>query len=153
MASRLAIYLVSGALLMMWIAPPEGLYRYGLIVAWIMVAAYVDAWTRGWRASPPERGNVVPMPGHRRAGHRPGGTLQALRERRSMALVFGTHSQTEADELAGLLRGEGLHPVVVTSQLPESPRTRFEILLPPREGERDQAMIKWFKLKAGKHPN
>jgi len=153
MASRLAIYLVSGALLMMWIAPPESLYRYGLIVAWIMVAAYVDAWTRGWRKSPPERGNVVQMPGHRRAVHRPGGTLQALRERRSMALVFGAHSQAEAEELAGLLRGEGLHPVVVTSQIPDSSRIRFQIRLPPREAERAQAMIKWFRLKAGKHPN
>jgi hypothetical protein len=153
MASRLAIYLVSGALLMMWIAPPEGLYRYGLIVAWIMVVAYVDAWTRGWRKSTPERGNVVQMPGHRRTAHRPGGTLQALRERRSMALVFGALSQAEADELAGLLRAEGMHPVVVTSQFPGGSRTRFEIRLPPRETERAQAMIKWFKLKAGKHPN
>jgi hypothetical protein len=153
MASRLAIFLVSGALLMIWIAPPEGIYRYALIVAWIMASAYVDAWTRGWRKALPVRGNVVQMPGHRRAPHRAGGTLQTLRERRSMALVFGTYSQAEADELAVLLRGESMHPVVVTSQLPDRPRAHFEIRLPPREAERAQAMIKWFKLRAGKHPN
>jgi len=153
MASRLAIYLSSGALLMMWIAPPEGIYRYGLIVAWIMVVAYVDAWTRAFRKASPERENVVQIPGHRRGAHRNLMPLQGLRERKTMALVYSTHSPSEAEELAALLRGEGMRPVVISSHVSDRPRARYEVRLPPREAERAQAMIKWFGTKAGKHPN
>ena len=153
MATRLLIYLVSGALLVMWIAPPEGLYRYGLIIALIIVAAYVDAWTRVGRKSSPDRSNVVSLLGYRKHHHRQG-TAQQARERRSMTPVFSSQSQAEADELVQLLRGEGLRPVLVTAQSSErSFRIRYEIRLVHHEVERAQALVKWFKLRAGKHPN
>jgi hypothetical protein len=154
MATRLLIYLVSGALLVMWIAPPEGLYRYGLIVALIIVAAYVDTWTRARRSTKPDRSNVVSLLGYRKHHHRQTPAQQALRERRSMTPVFASHSQAEAEELAQLLRGEGLRPVLVTAQSSDRPhRIRFEIRLAQPESERAQALVKWFKLRAGKHPN
>lgn len=154
MATRLIIYLVSGALLAMWIAPPEGLFRYALIAALIIVAAYVDAWSRGWRKSMPDRTNVVSLLGHRKHHHRQSSAQQAARERRSLTPVFASHSQAEADKLVQLLRGEGLRAVLVTTQSSDrSHRNRFEIRLAHHEAERAQALVKWFKLRAGKHPN
>lgn len=152
MATRLVLYLFSGALFITWIAPPEGLSRYALIVALIIIGAYADAWSRGGREAAPDRANVVPMLGYRKH-HRASSTFQA-RERRSMAPVFSSHSQTEADELVHLLREEGLRPVLVTAHTSDRPhRIRFEIRLTHHEAERSQALVKWFRLKAERHPN
>jgi hypothetical protein len=154
MATRLLIFLVSGALLVMWIAPPEGLYRYALIVALIIVAAYVDAWSRGGRKAKPHRANVVSLLGYRKHHARPHAGPPGARERRAMTPVFSSHIQVEADELGQLLRGEGLRPVLVTAQSSDrSHRIRYEIRLTHPEAERAQALVKWFKLQAGKHPN
>lgn len=154
MATRLAIYLVSGALLVMWVAPPEGLYRYALIVALIIVAAYLDAWSRGGRKSKPDRSNVVSLLGYRKHHPRPHPGPAGARERRTMSPVFASYHQAESDELMQLLRGEGLRPVLVTAHAPDrSNRIRYEIRLAHHEAERAQALVKWFKLRAGKHPN
>lgn len=155
MATRLFLFLFSGSLLISWIAPPDGLSRYALIIAFIIVGAYVDAWTRGGRQSGEEedRPNVVSLAGYRKH-HRQTAFSAHGRERRSMAPVFASHVQSEADELAKLLRVEGLHPVLVTAQTTEKPhRTRYEIRLAHHESERGQALVKWFRLKAEKHPN
>jgi len=152
MATRLLLYLFSGALLIMWIAPPEGLSRYALIIALIIVGAYIDAWTLG-RHAEPDRTNVVSLLGYRKHHRQASSSLQA-RERRTMTPVFASHSQIEADELAQLLRGEGLRPVLVTAHTSDRPhRIRFEIRLAHHEAERAQALVKWFRLKAEKHPN
>jgi hypothetical protein len=47
-----------------------------------------------------------------------------------------------------------LRPVLVTAQSSDRPhRVRYEIRLAHHEAERAQALVKWFKLRAGKHPN
>ncbi len=154
MATRLLTYLVGGALVIMWIAPEDGIFRYALIIALIVVGAYVDAWTRGWRKSAVGKTNVVSLLGYRKNHPRAPAQQGGFRERRSMALAFATTEQGEAEELIKLLRGEGMRPVLVTAKTADGQhRVRFEIRLAHQEAEQAKSLINWFKLKQGKTPN
>lgn len=151
---RALVYLLSGSLLAMWIAPPEGIVRYGMIILMIVAAAYIDSWLRGWLKSGASPSNVVSLFGNQRGRKKPSSPWASSREQRGMTLVFASQAQSEADELLHLLRNEGLHAVLVTRNATETQATlNFEIRLPHREAKRAQPLVELFKLRAEKNMN
>ena len=151
---RALVYLVSGSLLAMWIAPPQGIIRYGMIILMIVAAAYIDSWLRGWLKSGASPSNVVSLFGHQQERKKPSSPRASSRERSGMKLVFASQALSEADELLHLLRNEGLHAVLVTRNATGKQATlQFEIRLPQREAKRAQPLVELFKLRAAKNMN
>ena len=150
MAPRLIAYLFAGALALTWLDLPEGFTRYAAVIGLILVSAYVDTSIRGRKQRQAPPGNVVSLLGYRKAAGRQSGSA-ALRERRGMRRVFASPEHSEADELAQLLRTEGMKPIVVTSK-PAGTRepTQFEIRLATQEAERAKPLVNWFKVRLGK---
>ena len=146
-------YLVAGALLAMWIDPPPGIMRYGLIVAIIVGAAFLDAQFRGRRRGGAVSAKVVSLFG-RRSGAAQSSKQSGTRESRGMQLVFASPARSEADELLELLRGEGMRPVLASQNPMDRERSlQFEIRLPRAEAQRAQSTIELFKLRSTKHLN
>jgi hypothetical protein len=150
---RIALYIGGGGLVITWLDPPAGIVRYGLILLLIVAAAYLDAWLFRGQAERPEA-NVVSLASLRQSRNRRQAGLGLGRERRVLQTVFSSRFQGEVDELLGLLRAEGLNPMMV-SQRPRQGEAehRYEVRLPEKEVPKAKPLIQFFLLKTAKTPS
>ncbi len=150
---RIALYVGGGGLIITWLDPPAGLAQYALILLFIVAAAYVDAWL--FRQREPRSGqNVVSLASLRQSRSRrtAGGGLG--HERRVLQMVFSSGFQPEVDELLGLLRSEGLNPIMVSqASLHGEAGHRYEVRLPEREVPKARPLVQFFLLKSARTPS
>ncbi|HKI96841.1 MAG TPA: hypothetical protein VKB51_00070 [bacterium] len=150
---RIALYVGGGGLIITWINPPAGLIQYALIGLLIVGAAYLDAWLfrpDSARSKP----NVVSLASLRRSRNRQqhGGGLG--RERRVLQTVYSSAYQGEVDELLGLLRSEGLNPMMVSQSARRGEAGHvYEVRLPDKEVPKARPLIQFFLLKSAKTPS
>lgn len=149
---RILVYLAGGGLLLTWIDPPGGLMRYGLLLVLILAFAVVDHLLQRKRAALAHRHNVVSLGAYRRQKQRRSGGTPG-RERRVLKPVFHSAHFAEVDALLGVLRGEGLHPVMVTQNQEEPNRAAYEIRLPEGELKPAQPLIEQYLLRSAQHPS
>jgi hypothetical protein len=150
---RIALYIGGGGLIITWIAPPAGIAQYGLILVLIVAAAYLDAWLVRPHAARPGR-NVVSLATLRqsRIRRQAGGGLG--RERRVLQTVFSSPFHGDVDELLGLLRSEGLNPMMVSQSAGRGNADRlYEVRLPEKEVPKARPLIQFFLLKSAKTPS
>lgn len=150
---RIALYIGGGGLIITWIDPPSGLVRYGLIGLLIVGAAYLDAWLSRRHVGKPGQ-NVVSLASLRQSRNRRQAGLGLGRERRVLQTVFTSPFQGEVDELLGLLRAEGLNPMMISHHArPDEGDHRYEVRLPEKEVAKAKPLIQFFLLKSAKTPS
>lgn len=150
---RIALYVGGGGLIITWINPPSGLTQYALILALIIGAAYLDAWLfrpQGRRSAH----NVVSLASLRQSRNRRQSGAGLARERRVLHTVYTSAYQGEVDELLGLLRSEGLNPIMVSQAARRGDASHvYEVRLPEREVPKAKPLIQFFLLKSAKTPS
>ena len=125
----------SGALLLHWISPPNGIGRILLILGFIIVSAYADAWLgqRTWPKKDKTSGKVVSLEAYRNHSFRTRGPFRH-RGRIGTRSVFQSQQQDRAHEVSQAFLAEGLNPRVVQRHRSQDggPPT-FEVRLPEDE--------------------
>lgn len=150
---RIALYVGGGGLIITWINPPSGLSQYALILALIVGAAYVDAWLFRPRAGRSAH-NVVSMASLRQSRNRRQSGMGSARERHVLHTVYSSGYQGEAEELLGLLRSEGLSPMMVSQAARRGDAGHvYQVRLPEREVAKAKPLIQFFLLKSAKTPS
>lgn len=153
---RIAIYIGGGGLIITWIDPPSGLLQYALVGLLIVGAAYLDAWLfrPSGAASAGKGKNVISLAALRQSRNRRQAGGGMGRERRVLQTVFSSGYQNEVDELLGLLRAEGLNPMMVSqSTRREGNGHVYQVRLPEKEVPRAKPLIQFFLLKSAKSPS
>lgn len=152
---RLLVVLGSGALLFQWVGPPEGIGRILLILGFIIVSAYADAWLgqRSWPKKVKTTGKVVSLEDYRNHTFRSTGPFR-LRKRTGSRSVFQSQQQDRAHEVSQAFLAEGLNPRVVQRQFSQDGGTPvYEVRLPEDEVERAQPIIARFQNKTADFPS
>jgi hypothetical protein len=68
--------------------------------------------------------------------------------------VFSSRFQPDVDELLGLLRAEGLNPIMISQASRRGePGHLYEVRLPEREVARARPLVQFFLLKTAKTPS
>ena len=151
---RIAIYIGGGGLIITWIDPTPGFAQYGLILLLIVGAAYLDLWLFRPRLPRNADHNVVSLASLRQSRNRHPGLGGLGRERRVLQTVYSTGYQPEVDELLGLLRSEGLNPMMVSQSARRGDSGHvYEVRLPEKEVPRARPLIQFFLLKSAKSPS
>jgi hypothetical protein len=150
---RIALYVGGGGLIITWINPPAGVAQYALILALIVGAAYLDTWL--FRPRAPRSGhNVVSLASLRQSRNRRQTSASLVRERRVLQTVYSSAYQGEVDELLGLLRAEGLSPIMVSQNARRGDAGHvYEVRLPEKEVPKAKPLIQFFLLKSAKTPS
>lgn len=151
---RIAIYIGGGGLIITWIDPPAGLAQYGLILLLIVGAAYLDAWLFRPRTHRSGERNVVSLASLRQSRNRRQAGGGSGRERRVLHTVYSSAFRGDVDELLGLLRSEGLNPMMVSQAARGGGGDHlYEVRLPEREVAKARPLIQFFLVKSAKSPS
>lgn len=150
---RIALYVGGGGLIITWLDPPAGLAQVALILLLIVAASYVDAWL--FRPHAPRGGqNVVSLASLRQSRSRRASVAGLGRERRVLQTVFSSGFQPEVDELLGLLRSEGLNPIMISqASLHAEAGHEYEVRLPEREVPKARPLVQFFLLRSARTPS
>ncbi len=153
---RLALVLGCGAALFLWFRPPAGVGGILLILAYIIVAAYMDAWwgQRGWGRSPGAVGNhkVVSLKAYRNHVFRRRGPYRQ-KNRSASRLVFQASEQSAAHEVSQALLVDGLSPrIIQRHDGGAGPAGHYEVRLPEDQVERAQHVIDRFQYRSAQFP-
>ena len=147
-ALRFGGYIGGGGLLLALMNPPVGPVRWLIAILYIIAASYLDMlFTGGQMGASRTRGNegVVRMDAYRAGKRSAGGQGGNKPERRVPRHLFETEHQVEAEGLLTLLRGKGLHPIMVTRRTPDSAApVMFEVRLPEPELARAKSLMSQF---------
>jgi hypothetical protein len=147
-AFRFVGYIVGGGILLALVNPPPGPVSWAAVLLYIVGCAYLDAV--GIRAARmPLRlrhgEGVVKMDAYRAGKHRAAGHGPGKPERRTPRPVFDTTQQSEAEGLLALLRGKGLHPIMVTRRTAgDASAVAFEVRLPEAEIPRAKSLMSQY---------
>ena len=151
---RLVLYVGGGGLIITWIDPPGGFTRSVLILVVIVGAAYCDLWLSRPRQPKWQGQNVISLTSVRRSRKRRQASGGSGRERRVLQTVYSSGYHQEVDELLGLLRAEGLNPIMVAQN-----RSRgghgpiYDVRLPEKEVAKAKPLIQFFLVKTAKRPS
>lgn len=153
---RFALVLGSGAALFLWFRPPEGIGGILLILGYIIVAAYADAWwcrrARGPSRPAPGNGKVVSLKAYRNHVFRRRGPYRH-KHRPASRLVFQAGEQGAAHEVSQALLADGLSPRIIQRHDGVAGRAaRFEVRLPEDQVERARHVIDRFRYRAAQFP-
>lgn len=154
---RFALVLGCGAALFLWFRPPEGMGGILLILGYIIVAAYADAWwgQRGRRQTHAAAGNekVVSLKAYRNHVFRRRGPPRQ-KHRPASRLVFQAGEQGAAHEVSQALLADGLSPRIIQRHDGGSGRAaHYEVRLPEDQVERAQDVIDRFQYRAAQIPH
>jgi uncharacterized protein YndB with AHSA1/START domain len=154
---RLALVLGCGAALFLWFRPPEGIGGLLLILGYIIVAAYVDAWWgqrgRGRARAAAGSHKVVSLKAYRNHVFRRRGPYRHKKYRPASRLVFQAGEPGAAHEVSQALLADGLSPRIIQRHDGGSGHTaRYEVRLPEDQVERAQHVIDRFQYRAAQFP-
>ncbi len=149
---RVVAYLAGGGLLLTWIDPGHGILRYALLLLLILGAACVEHLLQRRRTARADPRNVVSLSAFRRQQQRRHGGHPG-RERRVLKPVYHLAYFGEVNELLGILRAEGLNPVMVTQNQGERSAPTYEIRLPENELQPGRPLIESYQLQSAQHPS
>lgn len=151
---RIALYIGGGGLIITWIDPPAGLVQYLLIGVLILGAAYLDTLLFRPRTRRREESNIVSLATLRQSRKQRQAAGGQGRERRVLQTVYSTALRSEVDELLGLLRSEGLNPMMVSQAARREGNGHvYDVRLPEKEVPRARPLIQFFLLKSARSPS
>lgn len=150
---RILIYLVGWGVVLSWAGPGDGFARLVLILALIVVSAYLDSAFSAWARRGATQGKVVSLHAfrakrNRKAGHSTGGRGHG------MQAAFLSPRRAEAEGLCQTLRAEGLRPMIVTQTAPEGRGSAvFQVLVHDTELARAKPFIEGFRARTTNKPS
>ncbi len=151
---RIGLYLVGGGLLLTWLQPPDGVVGTLLIIAIIVVFAYVDAMLLRRAASSTGHPKVISMGAFRARQNSRSSTGAGTRERRVLRPVYNSAYHSDVDSLLRILRAEGLNPMMVTHNRSGARNgPLYMIMLPEKEIRRAKPIIDMYVVQSAKTPS
>jgi hypothetical protein len=147
-AFRILVYLGGGGAILAWLSPRPGLAEATAIASWIAACALADRAVERLGAAGAAPG--APKGRFLRGGHRhtPDGARRDRPdggERRVPRHLYATPDLDEAESLLGLLRGRGLHPVLVSQRTEGAAEgVSYEIRVVEGEWPKSQSLLARF---------
>ena len=151
---RIGIYLTGGGLALAALDPPEGLARLGAILVVTVAMAYLDRLLMGRES---RRGGTVLSPVSPGQAASQGHRFERKRrsERPASRSVFTSQDPGEAEVLLGMLRSQGMHPMLVsrTPLAESSGDIRYDVCLPEKEMTRAKPVLDFFLMQSARNPS
>ncbi len=152
--NRIALYLGGGGLLLAWLDPPEGLVQIAVILALIVIMAYLDVLLSKGAENPDRNQKVVSLRNFRSQQVKRGPLGESGREKRMQHEVFRSIYQDEVEAILRMLRRDGFHPMMVTQNpVGEAGAPLYRIMLPEKDQKRARGLIERYHLQAAKKPS
>ena len=153
---RIAIYLLGGALVLSWAAPPKGMMTGLMALLLIVAAALLEHFliTRQSAKAPEKQPNVISMASYQAGRNKRHNAGTAVREKKLLHTVFTSPFQKEVDALASMLRQEGMNPMMVSRKTEAAlENTIYEIRVPEKEVDQAKPLILLHQIKSADKPS
>lgn len=152
---RYGLYLLGGALILTWAAPPKGLMSGALSFMLIVAGALLDHFLikRG-KMQQSSNPNVLSMSSFKASRSKRQTSPSGNRERRVLHPVFSSPFHGEVQALMNLLRSEGLSPIMLSSKAEGTlENALYEVRLPEKEVQQAKPLIMLFQIKSANKPS